>query len=147
MKIQSYFHLKNQVSNKKYIKLIMVLKKNIEFETNSIFRKSICRLLCNESWSINSKVFSGSKITITASNTDSGIAVQTGNIARIYADLIKLCAMQKNRRIKIAFVLVPCKSLAKKWGSNIANFERVVQELKIFKKVINKPLVVLGVKP
>lgn len=146
MKLQTYLHLKKHTKGFEYKKLIQELSKNSEIETNTRFRKAICRILKKEIWSLNSKVSAGSKITITASNNNSGIAVQTGNIARVYADLIKLCAMLKNRRIKNAFLLLPCKDLAAKWGSNTANFERVVQELKIFEKVINKPLIILGAK-
>lgn len=147
MKTSSFFHFSKQKKNAHYQDLLNILNKTTECETNTKFRKAICRSLNSKSWSLNAKVIAGSQITISAANNNCGIAVQTGNVARIYADLIKLCLMMKNKRIKTAFVLVPFKSLAKKWGSNTANFERVVQELKLFKKVINTPLVIIGVKP
>jgi hypothetical protein len=145
MKIQTHFHLKNQKNNTEYKRVLIYINKNTELDTNTMFRKAICRILNKESWSLNSKVCAGSKITISASNSNTGIAVQTGNIARVYADLIKLCAMQKNGRINTAILLLPCRKLASKWGSNTANYERVIHELALFKKVINKPLIILGV--
>lgn len=147
MKTSTFFHLSKQKRNSNYKELLSIINKTTEYETNTIFRKAICRSLNSKSWSLNAKVIAGSQITISAANNFCGIAVQTGNIARIYADLIKLCLMIKNKRLKTAFVLVPFKSLAQKWGSNTANFERVVQELKLFKKVINTPLIIIGVKP
>ena len=73
------------------------------------------------------------------------LCLQTGNMARFYADLLKLQAQFLDGKITSAIYILPTKRAAKKMGENMANFERMVSELKnLFSKVITVPLLVYG---
>lgn len=85
-----------------------------------------------------------SKISITSMKQESGLCVQTGNMSRIYADLLKLQHMFLSNTIKVGVMIVPSHSAAKKMGDNIANSDRLTRELEIFRKVIHMPLVVVA---
>ena len=74
-----------------------------------------------------------------------GLCVQLGNIARMYADLLKMQLMYEKQMIDIGIIVVPMKLESKSLGSNHVQFERLVAELKIFDKIINLPLVVIGI--
>lgn len=85
-----------------------------------------------------------SKITITSAKHDTGLCVQTGNMSRMYADLLKLQQMFLRKTIKVGVMVVPSHAAAKKLGDNIINADRLVRELEIFRNVIHMPLVVVS---
>ena len=97
-------------------------------------------------WSDEVKLALDSKITITAKKGDVGLCLQTGNMGRMYADLLKLECLFKAKVLKAAILIVPTRRLAKEheYGANVAQFERVARELPIFDKVITIPMVVIG---
>jgi len=72
--------------------------------------------------------------------------LQTGNVARVYADLLKLQALFLEGRITAAVLIVPSKELSKTFGNNIASFDRLVSELAVFQAVITVPLFVIGLE-
>jgi len=96
-------------------------------------------------WAGEVEIDSTSGITITSIKGRTGLCFQTGNMARMYADLLKLQAVFAKRVIDDGTMIIPTKSCAKILGSNIANFERLTHELKIFKAVVTMPLLVIGV--
>ena len=83
-------------------------------------------------------------LTITAMHGRTGLCLQTGNMARFYADLIKLQAQFVEGKISGAIYILPTHSAATKLGSNIANFERFTAELGIFGGVITVPILAIG---
>lgn len=85
-----------------------------------------------------------SKITITSAKHDTGLCVQTGNMSRMYADLLKLQQMFLRKTIKVGVMIVPSYAAAKKLGDNIINADRLVRELGIFRSVIHMPIVVVS---
>jgi hypothetical protein len=95
-------------------------------------------------WSSKVKLSLNSNITITAMNGKVALCLQTGNMGRFYSDLLKLQYLFQKRRITSAIYILPTKYLAKKMGSNLANFERLVIELKLFQEVITIPILVIG---
>ena len=52
-------------------------------------------------------VAEGSDMTITSMKDEVGLCLQTGNMARIYADLIKLQTLYLDNAIKAAAIIVP----------------------------------------
>jgi hypothetical protein len=86
----------------------------------------------------------GSKITITAAKDDIGLCMQTGNVARAYADLLKLQTLFLNGAIKGGIIIVPTINGARALGSNIANLDRLERELILFSQVITMPIVLIG---
>lgn len=95
-------------------------------------------------WSDRVKVCPEAEITITAKKGEIGLCFQTGNMARFYADLLKLELLFQKELIHGAIYILPDKHLAKVWGENIANFERFTKEVSIFAQIIHTPLLIIG---
>lgn len=111
----------------------------------SSFNKELNHHLMQKGWSINIILSRKSKITINAYKNGIGLCTQTGNVARMYADLLKLQAMYRNKAIRRAIYIIPQKECAKTIGQNIANFERLQNELtNVFNKVITFPMLIIG---
>lgn len=101
--------------------------------------------LVTSGWSGKVKLARGSKITITSTKNSVGLCLQTGNMARLYADLLKLQQMFLNKAIKAGVMIVPSRATAKRLGDNIAHANRLQCELDIFRSVIHMPLIVMAV--
>ncbi len=95
-------------------------------------------------WSESIAIVEGTQISITSYNNKHGLCLQTGNMSRFYADLIKLQHLYLNDKIKGAFYVLPSKETSLKLGSNIAHFDRFTKEIEIFKKTITVPILVIG---
>jgi hypothetical protein len=106
----------------------------------------LTNLRCARGWSDEVKLSPDARITITSCKEDIGLCVQTGNMARFYADLMKLSLLHTQERIYAAIFVLPTQDLAVDWGSNIANYERLCNELPIFSPVLNIPILVIGLK-
>jgi hypothetical protein len=109
-------------------------------------RSSILNTLRNKhGWSDETALSPDAKISIPARKGDVALCVQTGNMGRFYADLLKLEYLFNEDMIKCAVYVIPVRELAKEWGENIANFERFTNEVKIFSKILHTPLVIFGI--
>ncbi len=97
-------------------------------------------------WSSEVAVSKGSKITITSMKNDVGLCMQTGNMGRMYADLMKLQTMYLDNSIKVAAIVVPSAPFAKILGSNIAQADRLEKELEIFKKAYHVPTIIFALE-
>lgn len=96
-------------------------------------------------WSGKVSLSSKSNISITAMLKNIGLCTQTGNMARMYADLMKLQALYMDEKIKAAVFVIPTKACANSFGGNVANYERFLNELtNIFSKVITVPMLIIG---
>jgi len=107
------------------------------------------RLTSQFQWSGPVMLDADSKISITGalcrSSRTYGICIQTGNMGRMYADLIKLQTIFCRKQIESAVFILPGSDLANKLGSNLANFDRLTRELPIFNLVITIPLLVVAI--
>jgi hypothetical protein len=97
-------------------------------------------------WSSEVAVSPGSDMTITSVKDEVGLCLQTGNMARIYADLIKLQTMYLNNAIKSAVIVLPSAPIALAIGSNIAQAKRLERELEIFKKAYHVPTLLFALE-
>lgn len=96
-------------------------------------------------WSGKIRLSTKSSISISSVQKSIGLCAQTGNMARMYADLLKLQTMYVDEKIKAAIFVIPIKECANAFGSNIANYSRFLNELtNIFSKVITVPMVIIG---
>lgn len=93
-------------------------------------------------WSVNVKIALDSKMTITSKKLKVGLCFQTGNMGRMYADLMKLQKLYHDDAIKAAAILIPSKKLSKRLGDNISNADRLLRELEVFVKVYDVPTLV-----
>lgn len=107
-------------------------------------KESIKDRLEKDGWTGEYRLDSSSKITISSYLKGIGMCFQTGNVGRIYADLLKLQTLYTKGNIIAGIILIPRIETAKKLGSNMANYERLVRELPIFSQVITMPIVIIG---
>lgn len=106
----------------------------------SAIRKAVLESLVATGWSGEYAVSRGSEITITSAKNHVGLCLQTGNMSRMYADLLKLKKLHAEGAISSAAMLVPASTCAQTLGSNVANADRLTKELHIFEKVIDMPI-------
>lgn len=97
-------------------------------------------------WPGKVSVSGSSKMTITSLKDEVGICLQTGNMGRMYADLLKLQTMYQDESIKSAGIIIPCQPMAKTLGDNIANAQRLESELEIFKRVYFVPTLIFAME-
>lgn len=108
------------------------------------FRERLLRSLAAFGWSNPVRIDQRSKISITSVLDKTGLCLQTGNMSRFYADLIKLETLYRKEIIVGAIYIVPTRRFAKELSGNVANFERLIEELQIFDTTLTVPLVVFG---
>ena len=109
------------------------------------FKDDLSTKLMTKGWTGPVKLSTRSSISITAVQKNVGLCTQTGNMARMYADLMKLQAMYIDEKISVAIFVLPTKDCANSFGGNVANYERFINELtNIFSKVITIPMVIVG---
>lgn len=111
------------------------------------FRDRLMLELGRDGWSDPVRVDTVSKISITSVFDKTGLCAQTGNISRVYADLLKLETLYKKKIITGGIYIIPTK----RWGkylkaSNMASYERLIEELRVFDATITLPLMVYGVQ-
>lgn len=107
--------------------------------------RTIVTGLVEAGWSGKVPLTRDSKITITSVKNSIGLCLQTGNMARMYADLLKMQQMYLNKSIKAGVMIIPSRAAAKNVGNNIVHANRLQRELDIFRSVIHVPLIVLAV--
>ena len=108
-------------------------------------RMELLEKLTVDGWSDYVQINLQSRIKITAMRGRIGLCLQTGNMGRFYADLLKLQALFLDDIIIGAFYLLPTRTCANIMSDNIANYERLTSELSnVFNKVITVPIVVIG---
>jgi hypothetical protein len=114
-----------------------------ELSTSEI-RQLILDKLRHQGWSDPVRLSASSNITVTSMREDIALCLQTGNMSRFYADLLKLQYLFTSGKIKGAIYLICTKRRAAEIGSNVANFERLVEELQLFQDVITAPIYIIG---
>ncbi len=107
-------------------------------------KESIRERMEKEGWTGEYRLDATSKITISSYLKGIGLCFQTGNVGRIYADLLKLQTLYLKGNIIAGIILVPAIKTSKELGYNMANYERLIRELPIFSQVITMPLVIIG---
>ena len=117
---------------------------NIQPRCATSLRKMITVELMMLGWSDKTRIDAESQVTITAMKSKVGLCLQTGNISRMYADLIKLQYLYQKDKIDSAFYILPSKESAKIMGDNVANIERLSNELQLYRYIISLPILVIG---
>ena len=110
--------------------------------------KELDGLFKEKGWASQSKVVKELGLSIDFQKERVGVEVQFGNVARLYADLFKLQVMSFSGRDKIdvGIIILPKLEYAKKIGSPIANFEKLIRELPYFKTALQVPLWIIGLE-
>lgn len=133
------FHTTNEIAI-----LLNSVDKDMEKNTLQEVRDGIISTLSTHGWGLNIPLSSKSQIKITAQKKETALCLQTGNISRVYADLMKLQALYLNGTVSSGYLIIPVRDSAIRHGSNLANFERVTTEMTIFDRVISIPLRIIG---
>jgi hypothetical protein len=100
--------------------------------------------LVKEGWATNVKIAPEYDLTVFATRDDLGFHLQMGNMSRAPYDLLKLQYLFQAGKIETAALALPTKSAAERIGSNIANAERVCNELQLFDRIITVPILVVA---
>lgn len=112
--------------------------------STTTLKKAIGAEIRSHGWSGKVMLGTDSNISVTSLRNRTALCVQTGNIARMYADLLKLQALFANGRIDSGILVLPEAVCAREIGSNIANTDRLLRELKIFGRVVTLPVAIIG---
>jgi hypothetical protein len=107
-------------------------------------RTYVQKELEKEGWALNVKIDQNLGLTVSAIRADLAFQLQTGNMSRAPYDLLKLQHLYVSQRIEAAALAVPVKDAAVKIGSNVANAERLCNELQLFDRIITVPILVVA---
>lgn len=127
-------------------KILTEIEFNFKVGSSRELRDIINEKLSFYGWSDKITLESNTNISITSFNKEHGLCLQTGNMSRFYADLLKLEYLFQKKKITCAFYIIPTNEAAKLIGSNVANFERFTNELNLFSTIITIPLRIFGIK-
>lgn len=97
-----------------------------------------------QGWSGEVKIDSSTELTVFSIKDDLAFQIQTGNISRAPYDLLKIQYLYTAKKIEAAALAVPSSLAATRIGSNIANFNRIMTELRLFNRVISVPLLLIS---
>lgn len=107
-------------------------------------RRHVATEFENEGWALDVKLDQSLGLTVFAMRDDMAFQLQTGNMSRAPYDLLKIEYLLKSDRIRCAALAVPTKSGAAMIGDNIANAERISNELELFHHVITCPIILVA---
>ncbi len=97
-----------------------------------------------EGWALDVKLDQELGLTVFAMRDDLAFQLQTGNMSRAPYDLLKLQYLYTSQRIQCAALAVPTRDGANAIGDNIANADRLSNELKLFSRVISVPIMLIA---
>jgi len=97
-----------------------------------------------EGWALDVKLDQELGLTVFAMRDDLAFQLQTGNMSRAPYDLLKLQYLYTSERIQCAALAVPTRDGASQIGDNIANADRLSNELKLFSRVISVPIMLIA---
>lgn len=109
----------------------------------SELKKAVGWSLVKAGWARNVRV-PGSRLSVNFVLDNAALCVQFGNVARTYADLLKLQTMHCLGKTSNGFIAVPVLAASRIMGSNHAQFERLVAEIELFRETISMPIGVIG---
>ncbi len=151
MNIETYEHRWNEIDKKDQsaqtvLDTIRIAKVAPKPKASPLLKAEVLKRLQQQGWSGEVEIDPASSISITSVKNSTGLCFQTGNMARMYADLMKLQTVFAKGVVARGVFIIPTKICADILGSNIANFERLTRELAIFELVITMPLLVVGIE-
>lgn len=107
-------------------------------------KRNISNALTSKQWVDKVKV-GKSRLTINFLKEKIGVCFQIGNVARTYADILKLDYLGNKGLIEVGVIVVPHELESRSLGTNYASFDRLQNEIQLFKNEIDTPMVVIGI--
>jgi len=130
-----------------YPELVQIVNNpNLVFgkKTPSEIKKMIEENFNNKGWADKVKIAT-SNLTINFIKDGVGVCFQIGgNVARTYADILKLMLLHNKGRIEIGVIFVPSDEISKTLGKNYARYNRLERELMLYKDIITVPILAIG---
>ena len=112
--------------------------------STALIRSHVRKQFDDEGWSGEVKIDSSFDLTVFSMKDDLAFHIQTGNVSRAAYDLLKMQFLFSAKKIEAGAIAVPSSLAAQRLGSNIANFNRVMNELSLFNRVISVPLLLIS---
>jgi hypothetical protein len=112
--------------------------------STSLIRSHIRNQFDNAGWSGEVRLDAAFDLTIFSMKDDLAFQVQTGNISRAMYDLLKIQYLYSVGKIEACALAIPSSVAAQRIGSNISNFNRVMNELTLFDRTITIPLLLIS---
>ncbi len=129
---------------------VVTMLRELDFEVRKGSAKQLRKIILDQlfrlGWSDKTRIDSGNDITITSMKGNIGLCLQTGNVSRFYADILKLQSLHLKDRALSAIYILPTKNASKQFGSNIVYFDRFVEELDLYKHIITIPIFIIGIE-
>lgn len=97
-------------------------------------------------WEVHPVLVEGSGLAADYRKGRVQVEVQFGNMARWYADVFKFQVSYTQRDIDVAVLVVPTRRVGRLVGENIADFERISNELPRALMSITLPILVVGLE-
>src|SRR6266404_1438346 len=117
----------------------------VESHATDAIRDHVRNVLTQQGWSGELPIAPHcTGVTIFSLKDDLAIQIQTGNVSRVFYDLLKLQYLFNRNKIEAASLAVPTKTGAQRLGSNIANFERLCGELQLYDRIVTIPILVIA---
>lgn len=91
-------------------------------------KKTVSERFNRKGWADKVKV-GNSNLTISFIKSKIGVCFQIGNVARTYADILKIMQLQNKGIIEAGIIFVPHKIESKKMGANYAQYDRLAKEI------------------
>lgn len=113
--------------------------------STSKIKRQVSISMNNLGWADNIKLGKNkSNLTINFLKSRVGLCFQLGNVSRTYADILKICHLGDEEIIDVGVIVVPHSVESRKLGTNYPSFDRLKQEMILFKNIINTPILIIG---
>jgi restriction endonuclease BglII len=107
-------------------------------------KKYVANRLNSQGWTDKVRVSHKIRTTVNFMKSDIAFALQLGNVARTYADLLKIAYLENKGIIRLGVIALPSKKESTYLGANYAKFERFTDELDVYANIIKTPLYVVA---
>jgi hypothetical protein len=129
----------------KILKDIKALDYNPMLENISKLKSSLTNIFSKNGFILDRNLGT-TKLKINGTKNNTGLAIQTGNAARFYADILKLQWLYEKDKIDNAIYVCLSKFSSKdSYSSNLINSERVIRELNFFDNIIKIPILLIEI--
>jgi hypothetical protein len=109
-------------------------------------RAALTKRLQVDGWSPPIRISPDLNLTVSGFKGQIALCLQFGNVCRSYADLLKLQLLFDSRRADAAIYVTSTTGAASLEAANLAHLNRLLNELKLFRGIINIPIKLFGVE-
>jgi len=123
---------------------IKTIKYSAKTQNIKLLKNQLTEIFSNNGFILDI-VLKGSNLKINGIKNKTGLALQTGNVARFYADILKLQWLYEEGKIKNAIYVCLSKDAQKEsYLSNTIHTERASREVDFFDKIITLPILFIS---